>query len=793
MDPRPISVADAPCAGPGPGPAAGTGPGAAAEDRLGPYRLMADILDSLHLGVCLFDAADRTLLWNRSFLRLFPEHAGHVAVGEPYAANLRRFYGARLPAAEPGMIDRCIAEGVARHRAQTQPFIFEHRGQWVRVASQPVPGLGRLRVWTPIRPPGNADVVSPPPEDGQRQPVMPFGTEDGDAMSLLDAEGRIAWANHRFARCFGLADPAAAVGRTHQAVYRALLEAEPVAPDEAAAWPQMLADAERFTGAPFELPLPGGGWLRVLQQRRFDNTVVSSFADITAMKRLQRELDQAREAAERANAAKDAFLATVSHELRTPMNGILGMLDSLNDGRLLADQAGWLGVARDQAEALLGLLDDILTFSRLDAGHVAIEAVPASPAEVLDAVVRLLRPRAAGKGLALHGTVDAAVPPLVVCDPARLRQVLLNLIGNAVKFTEAGGIDIAVGRGPDLPGGRFLLEFTVADTGIGIPAAALGRIFEPFMQADGGIGRRFGGTGLGLAICRDLVAAMGGELGATSTPGRGSRFRFSVACQAVPAAPAAMRPEPDMPALPPLQVLVVDDHPVNREIAQLHLERLGMSVVTAASGAAALAACAEPFDLILLDLQMPEMDGYETALALRASGLPGAAAPVIAVTAHAGEEHRLRCLAAGMQGFVTKPVRPAALAAAIAAIAVPSGAPPAAMPADQAGTGILDVGQLETLLRRCSAPGWVALVGDFETHARGAVARLARAADRGDPYHEVAHGLKGVAWNFGARRLGDLVQALDGLDPAELRQRLPELRQVMEASLAALRRLRPGG
>ena len=775
---------------------------AAAPAGLGHYRLMSDMLDTLHLGFCLFDADDRALVWNRTFLRIFPEHAGHVAVGEPYAANLRRFYEARLPPAERDSIDRHIAEGIARHRTQTHPFIFEHRGQWVRVASQPVPGLGRLRIWTPIGPPGGADAGPAARETGLLQKVMPFDAEDGDGLSLLDATGRIVWANDRFARCFGLVDPDAAVGRTHAQVYAALLGT--AAGPDFGPWLQTLADAERFTGAPFELPLPAGGWLRVLQQRMQDNTVVSSFADISAMKALQRELTRAREAAEKANAAKDAFLATVSHELRTPLGGILGMLDTLDDGRLPADQAGRVGVARNLAEALVGLLDDLLTFSRLDAGHVTIEAAPASPAGLLEAVVRLMQPRVADKALALGWEIAADVPPLVLCDAARLRQVLLNLVGNALKFTERGGIRIAARRGAALPDGRFLLEVAVTDTGIGIPDAALGTIFDPFVQVESGTGRRFGGTGLGLAICRELVGAMGGGISVTSTRGAG-------AASASPSPAARRRRRPPPPPPPPWPRPLAPARRAGREnrrrcrrcgswwsttirstrrYAMLYLQRLGMRVTTVGSGAEALAACAEAFDLIMLDLQMPEMDGFATLAALRASDLPGAGLPVIALTAHAGEESRLRCLAAGMQGFVTKPIRLGALAAAIATAIGP--AAPRVPPPAPAATPVLDTEQSDVLMRQSTRAGWAALVDDFEDHARRALARLVRAAERGAPHGEVAHELKGVAWNIGAERLGNLLQALEGLGPVELRLQLPELQHVLEATIAALRRLRTG-
>ncbi|RAI60822.1 hybrid sensor histidine kinase/response regulator [Roseicella frigidaeris] len=770
--------------------------GAPAPADLGTCRVLADVLDSLDIGLCLFDAQDRTLLWNRTFLRLFPEHAGHVAVGEPYAANLRRFYAVRLRPEERHTMDQCVAEGIARHRVQTQPFIFEHRGQWVRVASQPLPGLGRIRIWTPIAPPVDARAAMPDPADHVLREVMPFTAENGDGVTVLGADGRIMAANGRFVRLFGLSGTAEAVGRTHAELYAEAWRRLPEEERVAAAALQTLAEGERFAGAPFELPLPGGAWVRVLQQRLLDGTVVSTFADISAMKTLQRQLNDAREAAELANRAKDGFLATVSHELRTPMNGILGMLDVLDDGRLGPDQAERLQLARHSAEALLGLLDDILTFSRLEAGHVAAEWLPVSLPRIVETVAGLMRSRAVQKGLTLAWRIDPRIPAAVLCDAANLRQILLNLIGNAIKFTDQGAVEVTVRCDEMLSPSRLRLEFLVEDTGIGIPAAALDAIFEPFVQADSGIARRFGGTGLGLAICRRLVHAMGGEITVSSTEGQGSCFRFSLVCEAVaeaglavPLGAAPGAPGSQGQALPRLHVLVVDDHPINREIAKLHLEHLGMSVVTAPGGREAVAACADRFDVILMDLEMPCMDGFATVAAIRAGVGASAVAPVIAVTAHAGEEHRTRCREAGMQAFLAKPIRAEQLKEAIAAVL--GGRPPTASahrsPPAPAAAEILDQERVASLRTHIPPPTWAQLLAEFEANAREAMAALASAAEQGGDHRLTAHGLKGTAWNFGARRLGNLAASLEGASGAQLRSCLAELGTTLEATLIALR------
>lgn len=760
--------------------------------KLDHYRRISELLDSLHIGLCLFDHDDHALLWNRSFLHFFPEHQGHITPGEHYSENLRRFYATRLSPEEMGSMAQFVAEGVIRHRTQSQPFIFEHRGQWVRAAADTLPGIGRVRIWTPIAAPSLGEGVSLGPTGTLLAEGMPFAAEDGDGATITGADGRIVSANARFIRLFGLAGPEQAVGHSLAEVLATAWARDTEGMAAAEPWLQTLSDSERFTGAPFELALPGDTWLRVLQQRTPDGKVFSTYADVSATKRLQQDLRQAREAAEAANRAKDGFLATVSHELRTPMNGILGMLEILDDGRLAQDQRDRLGLARQSAEALLGLLDDILAFSRLEAGHTTLESSPTSPAAILGEVARLLQPRAAAKGLALRWTLDSDVPEMVLGDPLRLRQILFNLIGNAVKFTEQGAVNVLAHLGGSAPDGRLMLAFEVRDTGIGIPEAARQAIFDPFVQADDGIARRFGGTGLGLAICRRLAEAMGGSIRVESEEGRGSTFHVAIPCAphraraARPHLPASAEPPP---GTTPRRVLVVDDHPTNREVARLLLQRLGMAVTTAPGGAEALLACRQAFDLILMDLEMPGMDGYAATRAIRASGLPGAAAPIIALTAHVGDQHRARSLEAGMQGFVTKPIRidqlDAAIAQALAPTAVPAGA--AAIPP---APGRLLSESAAALAAQVSPTDWQELLAEFESQCRADMAELAALGDSGK-HRAVAHRLKGVAWNLGAQRLGDIAAALEHSPGPEVSPRLPELEQMLRATLDALRQLAP--
>ena len=628
-------------------------------EKLAPYRHMADLLDSLQVGLGLFDEADRMLLWNRSFLRLFPEHVGHVEVGEPYHVNLRRFYRKRLSPSEMVNIEKYITAGIQRHRSQTMPFVFEHGGQWIKVASDPIPGLGRLRIWTPIAQPDAAHGT------GRQETVQPFLADDGDAAVHCDAAGRLVHANTRFLQLFDLTCVDAAKGRTLADLFAAVWSRGSSDSEAASRWQLTLAEAEHFPGTPFQLPLPGERWLRILQKVLADGGTLSTIADISEMKRLQYGLEAARNAAELANRTKDQFLAVVSHELRTPMNGILGMLDLLNDDQLDRRHKDKVEVARQSAQSLLGLLDDILGFSRMQSGRIDLDPVETDPTELVASAARLVEPSAREKGLAFRWTTAPGLPERLLLDPDRLRQVLLNLLGNAIKFTETGEVTVHVRAGDLRSDGRRLLHVEVSDSGIGIPAEARARIFEPFVQADNRIGRRFGGTGLGLAICRQVVEAMEGTISVDSAEGIGSRFSVVLPC-GLPDGTAASVAAAPVASLPPLSVLVADDNGVNREVARLLLERLGATVTVTADGPSAIEACRTPFDLILLDIEMPGMDGYETARAIRDGDSVNARTPIVALTAHVGEQYKSMSGTSGMQGFITKPLRLSSLAREIA-------------------------------------------------------------------------------------------------------------------------------
>ncbi len=624
--------------------------------------LMETVLDNMADGVILWDGNGDWLYANKAFCDIQQTSAERLA-------RLRRF-----EAMMDGMVDRGLVDDAFRsaaidrfHRADGEPKLrATPDGRWVEGTFHRTADGGTLGVFRDV----TAMKIQEDRLAHERGLLQTILDNMTDGVALCEADGTMVLRNNAIFEMNAFPrDEFIPYTNIAQALRwqleRGLI---PLSHDtiEAEIDALMRAFAAGATHRPARRRM-NGRWVEANSIVLPDGRRLLTHRDVTALKNQEERIvlerdaaEAARAEAEAANQAKSTFLATMSHEIRTPMNGVLGMMDVLEHQRMDDDQRSTVAIMRESATSLLRIIDDVLDFSKIEAGRMELEETAFSLIEIVTGTLHTLRAPAAAKSIRMGATIDPGSADALIGDPTRVRQILFNLLGNAVKFTERGSIQVRAGTEP-LGDGQQRVTLTVADSGIGMDAEQQARLFQPFAQADSSTTRKFGGTGLGLSIVRRLAQLMGGDVTATSTPGEGSVFTVHLRLRAAPSAGIQSEPTPVMGHLTAIggRILVVDDHPVNRKVLVHQLGLLGLRADTAEDGVAALTLW-QPgrYAAVLADMHMPRMDGYGLAGEIRAREARAEATrtPIVAVTANAMRGEEERCLAAGMDAYIAKPV-----------------------------------------------------------------------------------------------------------------------------------------
>ncbi|MCZ8373876.1 MAG: PAS-domain containing protein [Beijerinckiaceae bacterium] len=801
-----------------------------------------EAIESINEGFVLFDSEDRLVRCNRKYRELYALSAEKLRPGASFVEILR--FGVergQIPSAKDDP-EGWIADRLDRHRNPSAPFEQAlGDGRWLMVSDRITSNGARVGIRTDItdlkkhladletaresmrqQAERMADLAN---ENKRAREVLRDAIESiGEGFVLYDSDDRLVLCNSRYRSFFSDVAPAIRKGLLFDDFLRKAFEtgALPVEGDVDEAINLRKKRRRQRKEATFVEQLGDGRWLQVSNRLTASLGVVTVFNDITELKSRELALMAARadlqaqaermrsliEVAEAANRAKSDFLAMISHEIRTPMNAILGLSSLLEDTRLDSEQSRFVSGIGESGAHLLDLINNILDFSRLEAGKVEMAPVPCEIRGVVGAVEQMLGVLARNKGLALAATLAEDVPQHVQLDPGHLRQVLINLMGNAIKFTPSGSVRLGVEARPSGQAGMVTLHFRVSDTGIGIPAALRPTIFEPFERASLPESQKAAGTGLGLAITQRLVAEMGGEIRLLPQDEGGTTFAFSLTVPVVdaPARSETRRNERGTSATSQrrMRILVAEDTPASRLVIQTMLEKRGHEVIATEDGCMALVEAEKGgFDLALFDIQMPGMTGYETVARLR--GMSGSAGriPAVALSAQAFQTDRQKAFESGFDDHLAKPIRPAELNDLLERVAqglvgrppreaeaeeVPMAVNPLqeSLPADWHENDHDPLAELESL---CTPDVFRPLLETAIDNIREETERLAAARASGDDVllRRAAHKLAGILGQYHSFRAGQIATTVEIAGTAELDERLATLEPVIRAVLAELK------
>ncbi|TWO70961.1 PAS domain S-box protein [Caenimonas sedimenti] len=749
------------------------------------HQLLASIVENLPGGVSVFDARQRLVLHNSRFRTLLDFPDG-LFESDPTLDRFIRFDTAR-GVYGAGPVEATVAARIADATArETRHFQMQRAGgETLEIRRSPLPGGGFVTTYADITLAKAAEQALRESEERQKRAL------DASRLVLWDldlASGKLYLSEH-WSEWMG--GPRLPQVTTPEALVLLVPDAEQQALTDALG-ALLQGHSDRYA-VEHRVRRPDGSLIWIHSEGKVTERDAEGRAlhatgtnqDITARKAAEAEVQQARETAEEANRAKSEFLDNVSHEIRTPLNGVLGMTRLLLAEPLTAQQRKYVQLADASAASLLELINDLLDLGKIEAGRIELEAIPFRLDELLAQLGELYRLRAQEKQLRFTVALAADVPLAVEGDPGRLRQILNNLLSNALKFTARGEFGLRVARAH--AGAQDLLRFSVHDSGIGIAPEARQRLFTRFSQADSSTTRKYGGTGLGLAIVKELCAQMGGQVEVESVEGQGSIFHCSLPLQGV--APDTVAPQPSQGPAPrverPQRLLVAEDNPTNQVVVRGLLAQAGYRNVRLVENGeeAVAAATGEAFDAILMDCRMPVMDGYEATARLRAAGCR---TPIIALTANASEDERRRCLAQGMDDYLTKPIDSLRLARVLATwtSAPPEGPArePSTAPGAARARALEQLGGDPELLQ-------VALAS-FRQHAPGVLAQAAQALaeGRGTDLHRHLHSLAGSSGMVGADALHRQARHMEALaqdgQHAALQHEWPELRSLLDGFLA---------